>query len=171
MNRTTILRRAIIAGMGLLALPAYAELPFDQLIVFGASYEDVGQFPDYDFVAEAFPSLVAAPGAGLDGSTGLRVTNIDPATGRRGQVWVEMLADDIGTGPLVPSTPLLYPGARSDIPDTDNIDFAFVDTGDQRVADSRSRGRRDCRQGLRRWWRRISPPAARDSWSGCRRVR
>ena len=126
MNRTTILRRAIIAGMGLLALPAYAELPFDQLIVFGASYEDVGQFPDYDFVAEAFPSLVAAPGAGLDGSTGLRVTNIDPATGRRGQVWVEMLADDIGTGPLVPSTPLLYPGARSDIPDTDNIDFAFV---------------------------------------------
>jgi outer membrane lipase/esterase len=112
--------------MSLLAVSAHAGLPFDQLIVFGASYEDVGQFPDYDFVAATFPSLVAPPGAGLDGSTGIRMTNIDPATGRRGQVWVEMLADSIGTGSLVPSTPLLYPGARTDIPDTDNVDFAFV---------------------------------------------
>jgi len=126
MKGSARLRQGILAGMGLLALQAQTGLPFDQMIVFGASYEDIGQFPDIDFVAESGLFGVPKPGAGLDGSTGLRFTSIDPATGRRGQAWVEMLAEGIGTGPLVPSTPLLYPGARTDIADTDNIDFAFV---------------------------------------------
>ena len=69
MSRTTNLRRAIVAGMSLVALSAHAGLPFDQLIVFGASYEDIGQFPDIDFVAESGLFGVPKPGAGLDGST------------------------------------------------------------------------------------------------------
>ena len=81
---------AVFAATGALALPASAGLPFGQLIVFGASYEDVGQFPDYDVVAEALPGVVAPPGAGLDGSTGLRLSNLDPASGRRGSAWIEM---------------------------------------------------------------------------------
>jgi outer membrane lipase/esterase len=105
--------------------PVAADIPFDQLIVFGASYEDIGQFPDIDFVSLAAPGLVAPPGAGLDGSTGLRLTNLDPASGERGRSWVETLSNNLGIGPLVPSTPLLFPGERTDIPDTQNIDFAY----------------------------------------------
>lgn len=107
-----------------LAAPASAAVPVDQMIVFGVSYDDVGQFPDIDFLAVA--GLLPPPGAGLDGSTGFRLTNIDPATGRRGSNWVEDLARDLGTGPLAPSTPILFPGERTDIPDTRNIDFALA---------------------------------------------
>jgi len=126
------LGNAVAAVTGALALQVQAGLPFDQMIAFGASYEDVGQFPDIDFVSVAYPSLVKPPGAGLDGSTGFRLTNIVAATGKRGQAWVEMLAGDIGVGGLVPSTPLLYPGARTDIPATANINFSY---GGGRAAD------------------------------------
>jgi outer membrane lipase/esterase len=102
-----------------------AEAPFDQIIAFGVSYEDIGQFPDIDFVSEVFPGLVAPPGAGLDGSTGFRLTNLT-APGVRGQAWVEMLSEDLGIGGMFPSTPLLYPGDRTDIPDTQNVSFAFA---------------------------------------------
>jgi outer membrane lipase/esterase len=109
---------------GALAMNASAGTPFDQMIVFGASYEDNGQFPDIDFPAVA--GLVPPPGAGLDGSTGFRATNLGPESGKRGQNWVERMSDDLGIGGLVPSTPLLFPGPRTDIPDTDNINFAFA---------------------------------------------
>jgi len=104
---------AAVAALAVSAGASHAAVPYDQMIVFGASYEDIGQFPDIDFVAESGFFGVLPPGAGLDGSTGLRITNLD------------MLSDSLGIGGLVPSTPLLYPGERTDIPDTDNIDFAF----------------------------------------------
>ena len=122
-SRRSALPMAICAA---LAGPASAGVPFDQLIGFGVSFEDVGQFPDIDFVGEFLPGLVTPPGAGLDGSTGFRVTNIDPATGERGRAWIETFSNAIGTGELVPSTPLLYPGDRTDIPDTQNINFAYA---------------------------------------------
>ena len=102
---------------------AMADLPFNQIIGFGASFEDVGQFPDIDFGALA--GLVPPPGAGLDGSTGFRFTNLDPDTGERGGNWIYQLDRNLGTGGLVPSTPILFPGERTDIPDTQNINFAF----------------------------------------------
>ena len=105
---------------------ATAGVPFDQMIAFGASYEDNGQFPDIDFFSLAFPAAVPPPGAGLDGSTGFRVTNLDPASGERGRAWVERLSSDLGIGGLVPSTPLLFPGERTDIPNTQNINFAYA---------------------------------------------
>ncbi len=116
--------------------PAAADAPFNQLLTFGVSYEDIGQFPDIDFVSEFLPFLVTPPGAGLDGSTGFRFTNLDPATGQRGRSWIELLAQDLGVGALVPSTPILYPGARTDIPDTQNINFAFGGARAEDVLDS-----------------------------------
>lgn len=116
--------------------PVLADVPFDQMVVFGVSYEDIGQFPDYDFVAGFLPALVPPPGAGLDGSTGLRLTNIDPTTGQRGRAWVELLATDLGIGALSPSTPLLFPGDRTDIPHTQNINFAYAGARAEDVLDS-----------------------------------
>ncbi len=116
----------VIGALGAVALQAQAGTPYDQMIAFGASFEDVGQFPDVDFVSVAFPGLVAPPGAALDGSTGFRLTNIDAASGERGRAWIEMLAADLGVGGLVPSTPLLYPGARTDIPATGNLNFSYA---------------------------------------------
>jgi outer membrane lipase/esterase len=109
---------------GALSAPAIAGTPFNQMIVFGGSYEDAGQFPDIDFFAVG--GIIPPPGAGLDGSTGFRVTNLVPETGKRGTVWPEKLSNDLGIGGLQPSTPILFPGERTDIPDTDNIDFAFA---------------------------------------------
>ena len=112
-----------IGLIGALALQANAGTPFNQMIVFGASYEDNGQFPDIDFPAAL--GLIQPPGAGLDGSTGFRATNLGPDDGKRGATWVERLSADLGIGGLVPSTPVLFPGERTDIPDTDNINFAI----------------------------------------------
>jgi hypothetical protein len=78
---------------------ARAGLPFDQMIVFGASYDDAGQFPDPDFGY----------------ATGLRFTNIDPATGKRGYSMPEWLALDLGIGRLTPSIPLVI------VPRTDTV--------------------------------------------------
>jgi outer membrane lipase/esterase len=86
---------------------ARAGLPFDQMIVFGASYDDAGQFPDPDFGY----------------ATGLRFTNIDPATGKRGYSMPEWLALDLGIGRLTPSIPLVIV-PRTDTVQTDNINFA-----------------------------------------------
>jgi len=87
---------------------ALAGVPFDQFIGFGASYDDSGQFPDLE----------------LGGKTGLRFTNIDPATGRRGLSMPEWLALDLGLGRMNPSTPLLVTGPRTDTLDTRNVNFA-----------------------------------------------
>ena len=110
--------------LGGIAVNAGADAPYNQMIVFGASFEDNGQFPDLDFPAEL--GLIEPPGAGLDGSTGFRATNLLAGSGKRGTTWVERLSDDLGIGGLVPSAPILYPGGRTDIPDTDNINFALV---------------------------------------------
>ena len=89
---------AAIAAAGILSVQALAGVPFDQFIGFGASYDDSGQFPDLD----------------VDTSTGLRFTNVDPATGKRGLAFPEWLAIDLGLGRMNPSTPLLAVGPRSD---------------------------------------------------------
>jgi len=104
------LLRSAIAAVALAAGNANAALPFDQFIAFGASYDDSGQFPDLE----------------LGGTTGLRFTNIDPQTGLRGLSMPEFLARDLGLGPLRPSSPLIIPflGARTDLVDTSNINFA-----------------------------------------------
>ena len=52
--------------------------------------------PHLDFPAVA--GLIEPPGAGLDGSTGFRTTNLIPETGKRGSNWVEFLSDDLGIG-------------------------------------------------------------------------
>lgn len=114
-----------LAFCTVLAQPALSGVPFDQMIVFGASYEDNGQFPDIDFLSVAAPGLVPPPGAGLDGSTGFRFTNLVPDSGMRDRSWIEKLSANLGIGGLVPSTPLLFPGERTDTPDTQNINFAF----------------------------------------------
>lgn len=113
-----------------------ADSPFSQSIAFGASYEDVGQLPDIDIVSLALPILVAPPGAGLDGSTGQRQTNIDATTGKRGRVWVEHLSMNLGAGEIAPSTPILFPGDRVDIPATNNISFAVVTARSDEVLQS-----------------------------------
>lgn len=118
--KKTVLSLAVCACV---STAAAADVPFNQIIGFGASFEDVGQFPDFDFAALA--GFVPPPGAGLDGSTGFRFTNLDPATGKRGGAWIDRLATNLGTGGLVPSTPILFPGERTDIPDTQNINFAY----------------------------------------------
>ena len=87
---------------------ASAGVPFGQFVAFGASYDDSGQFPDLE----------------LGGTTGLRFTNIDPATGLRGLSMPEWLALDLGLGRMNPSTPLLVFGARTDTVATDNLNFA-----------------------------------------------
>jgi outer membrane lipase/esterase len=120
--KKTVLSLAVCAAV---STTAAAGVPFDQMITFGASSEDIGQFPDIDFLSLAAPTLIPPPGAGLDGSTGFRFTNLDPNSGERGRAWVERLSSNLGIGGLVPSTPLLFPGERTDIPDTQNIDFAF----------------------------------------------
>jgi len=105
------MRRIIAAALAVSALgaaSASAGVPFDQFIAFGASYDDSGQFPDLE----------------LGGRTGLRFTNIDPATGLRGLSMPEWLALDLGLGRMNPSTPLLVTGARTDTVDTDNVNFA-----------------------------------------------
>lgn len=91
----------------LAAALARGELPFEQMIVFGASYDDSGQFPD--------------PAFGF--STGLRFTNIDPVTGQRGASFPEWLARDLGIGALTPTAPLLIV-PRTDTVDSDNLNFA-----------------------------------------------
>lgn len=106
-------------------MPVQANVPFDQLIVFGASFEDNGTFPDFDLTA-AYTPLVPPPGAGLDGSTGARLTNLDPDTGARGSSWVELLSRNFDIGELTPTTPILFPGERTDLPDTDNLNFAVA---------------------------------------------
>lgn len=134
----TKLRRSALStvAVSLLSTAALADVPYDQMIAFGVSYEDIGQFPDIDFVA-AFRVLgLSPPGAGLDGSTGFRFTNIDPSTGQRARSWIEMLSGDLGIGGLVPSTPILFPGPRTDIPDTNNINFAYGGARAQNVLDS-----------------------------------
>jgi outer membrane lipase/esterase len=89
-----------------------ADLPFDQFIAFGASYDDAGQFPDVE----------------LDRAQGLRFTNIDPETGKRGLSFPEWLALDLGIGPMNPSAPLQV--TRPDFPpraaplDTNSVNFA-----------------------------------------------
>ncbi len=98
----TALALAISAASG-----ARAGLPFEQMIVFGASYDDAGQFPDPDFGYK----------------TGLRFTNIDPATGNRGYSMPEWLALDLGIGRMTPSIPLVVV-PRTDTVQTDNINFA-----------------------------------------------
>ncbi len=100
--------RAAIAAASLAAAGASAGVPFGQFVAFGASYDDSGQFPDLE----------------LGGTTGLRFTNIDPATGLRGLSMPEWLALDLGLGRMNPSTPLLVTGARTDTVDTDNLNFA-----------------------------------------------
>lgn len=100
-------RLAAAAPLLLAASLAQAGLPFDQIIVFGASFDDSGQFPD--------------PASGF--STGLRFTNVDPATGRRGASLPEWLARDIGLGPLTPTAPLVIV-PRTDAVDSDNLNFA-----------------------------------------------
>ncbi len=110
--------------LGGIAVNASADAPYNQMIVFGASFEDNGQFPDLDLPAEL--GLIERPGAGLDGSTGFRATNLLAGSGKRGTTWVERLSDDLGIGALTPSAPILYPGGRTDIPDSDNINFALV---------------------------------------------
>ena len=87
---------------------ARADLPFDQFIAFGASYDDSGQFPDPD----------------LGYATGLRFTNIDPATGVRCRSFPEWLALDLGIGELRPSMPIVIFGPRTDAVETDNVNFA-----------------------------------------------
>lgn len=99
---------AAIAAVVILSSQTHAGVPFKQFIGFGASYDDSGQFPDLD----------------VDTSTGLRFTNVDPATGKRGLSFPEWLAIDLGLGRMNPSTPLLVFGPRSDTFDTDNINFA-----------------------------------------------
>ena len=100
--------RAAIAATSLAAAGASAGVPFGQFVAFGASYDDSGQFPDLE----------------LGGTTGLRFTNIDPATGLRGLSMPEWLALDLGLGRMNPSTPLLVTGARTDTVATDNLNFA-----------------------------------------------
>lgn len=99
---------AAIAAATLGAGNALAGVPFDQFIAFGASYDDSGQFPDLE----------------LGGTTGLRFTNIDPATGLRGYSMPEWLALDLGLGRLDPSTPLLIMGPRTDTQNSGNLNFA-----------------------------------------------
>ena len=99
--------RAAIAAASLAAASASAGVPFGQFIAFGASYDDSGQFPDLE----------------LGGATGLRFTNIDPATGLRGLAMPEWLALDLGLGRMNPSTPLVFL-PRTDTVDTDNLNFA-----------------------------------------------
>ncbi len=99
---------AAIAAATLGANGASAGVPFDQFIAFGASYDDSGQFPDLE----------------LGGTTGLRFTNIDAATGRRGYSMPEWLALDLGLGRLDPSTPLLIMGPRTDTQNSGNLNFA-----------------------------------------------
>jgi len=104
------MRRIIAAALAASALGASgasAGVPFDQFIAFGASYDDSGQFPDLE----------------LGGTTGLRFTNIDPATGLRGLSMPEWLALDLGLGGMNPSTPLVF-APRTDTLDTDNVNFA-----------------------------------------------
>ena len=100
--------RAAIAATSLAAAGASAGVPFGQFVAFGASYDDSGQFPDLE----------------LGGTTGLRFTNIDAATGLRGLSMPEWLALDLGLGRMNPSTPLLVTGARTDTVATDNLNFA-----------------------------------------------
>ena len=100
--------RAAIAAASLASGAASAGVPFGQFVAFGASYDDSGQFPDLE----------------LGGTTGLRFTNIDPATGLRGLSMPEWLALDLGLGRMNPSTPLLVFGARTDTVATDNLNFA-----------------------------------------------
>ena len=121
--RETLLSTAICC---LLATPAAAGVPFRQMLVFGASYEDSGQYPDIDFPAAA--GIIDPPGAGLDGSTGLRLTNLDPDSGERGATWVERMSADLGIGDLTPSAPVIYPGERTDMSATENINFALADS-------------------------------------------
>ena len=45
-----------LALSGALTTSASAGTPYNQLIVFGASFEDSGQFPDIDFVSLAAPT-------------------------------------------------------------------------------------------------------------------
>ncbi len=106
-----MLRRyvSLLAFSAIAASGARAGLPFDQMIVFGASYDDAGQFPD--------------PAFGY--RTGLRLTNIDPATGARGYAMPEWLALDLGIGRLTPSAPLVVL-PRTDTVQTDNISFAVA---------------------------------------------
>ena len=99
--------RAAVAATSLAAGAASAGVPFGQFIAFGASYDDSGQFPDLE----------------LGGTTGLRFTNIDPATGLRGLSMPEWLALDLGLGGMNPSTPLVFL-PRTDTLDTDNLNFA-----------------------------------------------
>ena len=101
-NRLGALALALSVAPG-----ASAGLPFDQMIVFGASYDDAGQFPDPDFGY----------------ATGLRFTNIDPASGERGYSMPEWLALDLGIGRMAPSIPLVIV-PRTDTVQTDNINFA-----------------------------------------------
>lgn len=102
------LAAAIALSVATLGSGARADLPFDQFIAFGASYDDSGQFPD--------------PSFGY--TTGLRFTNIDPATGKRGLSMPEWLAHDLGIGALTPSMPITAFGPRTDTVDTDNVNFA-----------------------------------------------
>ena len=112
--RLAALVLALHAPMG-----AHAELPFDQMIVFGASYDDAGNFPDPDFQFK----------------TGLRFTNIDPVSGQRGYSMPEWLALDLGIGRLKPSAPLVIV-ARTDTVDTDNINFAVGGYRSEQVLES-----------------------------------
>ena len=98
---------------------AQAGMPFEQMIVFGASYDDAGNFPDPDFGYR----------------TGLRFTNIDPATGQRGYAMPEWLALDLGIGRMTPSIPLaIVP--RTDTVLTDNINFAVGGYRSEQVLES-----------------------------------
>lgn len=101
------------------SMAAQAEMPFDQMIVFGASYDDAGNFPDPDFQFK----------------TGLRFTNIDPVTGQRGYSMPEWLALDLGIGRLSPSVPLVIV-PRTDTVDSDNINFAVGGYRSEQVLES-----------------------------------
>jgi len=100
------------AAIATMSSNAHAQTQFGQVISFGASYLDSGSFPD-----PAFGSL-----------TGLRFTNIDPATGQRGSSLVELLTSDLGLGELNPATPLFNPfrsdGTGDDLNARGNFNFA-----------------------------------------------
>lgn len=79
-----------VGALSLASTNVVAQTQFDQVVVFGASYLDSGVFPDSAF--------------GF--ATGLRFTNINPATGQRGQSLAELLTSDLGLGALPPATTL-----------------------------------------------------------------
>lgn len=91
--------KPLAAALLLTACSAYADSPFDQIVAFGDSLTDSGQFPD---AGGPINTTYMVPGSGL------RFTNrVDGAGSQTDTVAIQRLSQRLGLGYLAASTPYL----------------------------------------------------------------